>query len=309
MPESTNTFSPSPLKTILATALVAACAASQAHAITAITLSFDSTVSASQQQYFVDAANYLNSAITGYDLIYDAVGNPTPHPALSLSVSLPAIDGLSGTLGSAGPNFVAYYDDSPTSPNPSYALYYAVAGQMEFDSADVPSLIASGQFYGVVVHEMLHTLGLGTLWDLNNNVNGTNYPLYTAGSGQYTGPNALANYKIEFNQPIATAVPVELSGGPGTAEGHWNEVDFGAGNTGLVSNLTGLDFSREIFTGWASSTFFMSTVTLGALDDLGYQIDYTKAGLLIQPPIPEPSTAAMLLLGAFAAARRRRRRG
>ena len=54
-------------------------------------------------------------------------------------------------------------------------------------SADVAALVANNTFYGVVLHEMAHILGIGTLWTFNNNVNGTTYNLYNAGSGQYTG--------------------------------------------------------------------------------------------------------------------------
>jgi hypothetical protein len=142
-------------------------------------------------------------------------------------------------------------------------------------------------------------LGFGTLWDLNNNVNGTTYPLYTAGTGQYTGPNALAQWQSEFSLPGATSVPVERGGGAGTIDGHWNENDFGLGNTGIVSTDNGLDFSSELMTGWASSNFFISRATLGALDDLGYTVDYSKAGAVNHiVTVPEISSI-VLCLGAL----------
>ena len=275
-------------------------------AVTLITLSFNSNVTPAQQQIFSDAASFLNSVITGYDLVSDANGDPTPH-SLSISVSVPPIDGPSGILGSAGPVTATYYDNNPVG-SPTYALYYSTTGTMEFDSADVAGLMADNSFYGVVLHEMVHVLGIGTLWVDNNNVNGTTYPIYTAGSGAYTGPNALQAWKTEFNQPLATAVPVELGGGSGTANGHWNEVDSGAGNTGFVSNLTGLDFRQELMTGWASSVFYLSTVTLGGLDDLGYIVDYTKAGIINYSPVPEPAAVSLCgLLAAGALSTRRRR--
>lgn len=274
-------------------------------AVSLITLNFSGSMTPIQQQTFVDAADYWNSVITGYDLTSDANGNPTPH-GLTITASLPFIDGVNGILGSAGPDTVSYYDNDPFSPNPTVALYYTTTGSMEFDSADVAALVANNTFYGVVLHEMAHILGIGTLWTFNNNVNGTTYNLYTAGSGQYTGPNALTEYKTEFNQPSATFVPVELGGGGGTANGHWNENDFGIGNTGIVSVTNGMDFRNELMTGWASSTFFVSRTTLGGIDDLGYTVDYSKAGVVNHTVVPECSSLILCLVGVPWIMRRRR---
>lgn len=278
-----------------------------ARAVSLINLSFSGPMGAIEQQTFTDAAAYWNSVITGYDLVSDANGNPTPH-SLTINASIPSIDGVNGTLGSAGPTTATYYDNDPFSPNPTIALYYATTGIMQFDSADVAALVANNTFYGVVLHEMAHVLGIGTLWTFNNNVNGTTYNLYTNGSGQYAGPNALARYRTEFNQPLATFVPVELGGGSGTANGHWNENDFGIGLTGLVSSVTGLDFSNELMTGWASGTFFVSETTLGALDDLGYSVDYSKAGTVTYTAVPEASCLMIGLIGGCLLCRRHRPR-
>lgn len=276
-----------------------------AQAASLISLSFSGTMTAIEQQTFVDAAAYWNSVITGYDLIYANGGVTTPH-ALTINASVVPIDGVSGILGSAGPTSTAYYDNT-VGGSPTMALFYATAGEMEFDSADVAALTANNTFYGVVLHEMAHVLGIGTLWSGNNNVNGTTYPLYTNGSGAYTGPNALARWKTEFSQPSATTVPIELGGGGGTANGHWNEVDNGNLNTGFVSTLTGLDFRQELMTGWASSAFFVSGVTLGGLDDLGYTVDYSKGGL-VNHTVTVPEISSLLLcLGAIPWMMRRRR--
>lgn len=113
----------------------------------------------------------------------------------------------------------------------------------------------------------------------------------------YTGPLALAGWKTEFNQPGATFVPVEKGGGAGTADGHWNEFDGGGVEFGPASTISGMDLSRELMTGWASDTFFLSTMTLGGLEDLGYEVDYSKAGIITA--VPEP--AAFVPAGIFAA--------
>lgn len=249
-----------------------------------ISLNFSGAITQPQQSAFERAAGYWNSTITGYDLIYDGNGVETPH-ALQITVSVPVMDGVGGILGSAGPVTAAYYDDNPLG-QPTHALWYASTGEMEFDSSDVDWMIAAGTFDGVVLHEMAHVLGFGTLWEYNNDLNNTQYDLYVAGSGQYTGPNALREWQTEFSQPAAAFVPVELGGGDGTANGHWDEVDGGLELTGILG-AGGLDLRSELMTGWASDMFFVSRTTLGAMDDLGYVVDYSKAGV-----VPEVSVAA-----------------
>lgn len=57
-----------------------------------------------------------------------------------------SIDGPRGVLGSAGPSYVR-------------GSGLTIAGEMEFDSADVASLIDAGNFDSVILHEMGHILG------------------------------------------------------------------------------------------------------------------------------------------------------
>lgn len=269
-----------------------------------ITLDFDANVTTQQRQIMSDAAAFWNDTILGYDLIYDGTGAVSPH-YLDIAVSIPAIDGIGGTLGSAGPTNISYFDNNPLGA-PTFALWYSTTGEMEFDAADVDNMLANNSFFGVVLHEMAHVIGIGTFWDINNNVNGTNYTIYQASTSSYVGTNAVNAWQTEFGQSGATSVPVEQGGGPGTAGGHWNEVDNGAGATGIVSSITGLDFSQELMTGWASNPFFLSTVTLGGLDDLGYVVDYTKAGLISYTAVPEPAAGILFAASSMLLLRRRR---
>ncbi len=264
-----------------------------------IQLNFNGPVTAVQQQTFSDAAAFWNSAITGYELRYLRDGSMRPHQ-LTIDVSIPDIDGVYGILGSAGPTYGYFYRDAPLG-FATKELLYASEGQMQFDLADVDMMVQDNLFYGVVLHEMAHVIGIGTLWEHNG--------LYTVGSGEYYGANALAEWQAEFGRPSAAHVPVELAGGEGTANGHWNEVDGGAGNTGIVSSLTGLDLSQELMTGWASSSFFIAKMTLGSLVDLGYEVDYSKAGRInYTSAVPEPEGVLVIagwMMGAIWMRRRR----
>jgi hypothetical protein len=115
------------------------------------------------------------------------------------------IDGLGGILGSANINYVRSTDGTP------------IAGTMEFDKDDVAAMINDGTYYTVIVHEMGHILGLGSLWQQNNLV-------VSDGNGGfvYTGANAIDVWKNTW-QCTTDFPPVETDGGSGTAGAHWEE--------------------------------------------------------------------------------------
>jgi hypothetical protein len=69
----------------------------------------------------------------------------------------------------------------------------------------------------------------------------------------------------------------------------------------------GEDFSRELMTGWASNTFFISRTTLGGLDDLGYIMDYSKAGV-VEHIVTVPELSSLVLVAAALPCLLRRRR-
>ncbi len=239
--------------------------------------------STSQAAVFQSAAATWESYILGYK---DNINNTV----LTITASAAPNDGVGGVLGGAQPTTGKRLIGG--------RFVYAATGVMSFDSADIGSLESNGSLQNVILHEMAHVIGIGSLWS-SSAVNVAGYQeLYVAGSGQYTGAAALAAWKSEFNQPGATFVPVELGGASGTANKHWNEVDGGGSNTGIVSNITGKDFKYELMTGWLNSPAFISTVTLGAFQDLGYNLR----------PIPEPSTWLLAMALTAVAVRHTRRR-
>ncbi len=295
------------MKSIFCTAILAIFAlAMPANAqVTPFNIELNYTGPAQFQSAFDAAEATWESVITGWidgiNIVSDNGGNSFYNIGDNLSsvfidANLAPDDGVGGTLGSAGPN--QFVNDG--------FRWLASHGAMNFDSADIQNLANSGSLEDVILHEMGHVLGIGTLWTTNN--------LYNSGTGQYTGANALAQYQTEFNNS-ATFVPVELGGGGGTANGHWDEgYVISAGDTVLDQNgLTVIDpnnvnFGRSrtaaLMTGVLDSgaDTFISATTLGSFQDLGYSVDFS-----ITQAVPEPSSAfAIVLLGIAGLSRRRR---
>jgi len=251
-----------------------------------IDVSFDAGMDESYKSAFNDAVTFWESNITGYRV-------NTGIAALSISASVLYIDGPYNTLGSAGPSNILYGTALLDGDTAVSRVCYSTTGNMKFDSADVDMMIDNGTWSEVIRHEMAHVIGFGTLWGID--IGGNIYnDFYDAGSGEYTGAAGLAAYQAEFDQPDATFVPVELGGGAGTADGHWNEVDNGAGLTGIAT-ASGDDMRNELMTGWLNSPTFLSQTTLGQFYDLGYTV------------VPEPATVMMMASLAAAAFWIRRR--
>lgn len=223
-----------------------------------ITVTFpDSTLSPSQQAAFAAAAARWSEIITG-DLP-DVVDKGITIDDVMIEASAPAIDGAGGILGQAGPTAFR------TGPK---GLPYK--GVMEFDSADVSRMQSNGSLNAVILHEMAHVLGVGTVWQSFGLLVG-------AGSANpvFTGTNAVREYNSIFGT-TATGVPVENTGGSGTRDGHWRESVF----------------KTELMTGWAEkpgTPMPISRITVGQFQDLGYTVDYSKADAYTKPAATAPT--------------------
>lgn len=245
--------------------------------------------SASQQAIFNDAAGAWMSRITGYRGMMSLA-------SVEINSTIEPDDGVGGTLGSAGPEIVDIQDEDGIPGGNRFAL--VTTGSMNFDSADIDNLEANGALRAVIEHEMGHVLGIGTLWDTGSFGGGFagTQSHRISGSGQYTGPLGLAQYQAEFGQAGASFIPVEQGGGPGTADGHWDEVDLGGGLTGIQDG-DGNDIRNELMTGWLNAPTFVSDFTIASLGDIGYTTIVA---------VPEPSAALLAFGGMLVFTRRRR---
>ncbi|MEF2279581.1 leishmanolysin-related zinc metalloendopeptidase [Deinococcus sp. YIM 134068] len=152
------------------------------------------------------------------------------------------IDGPGGTLAQSGPCSVRSSNGLTT---------YST---LVFDTADLTQF--SSQLADIAVHELGHSLGIGTLWQRFGLVSGigTSNPVYR-------GTNGVREYRA-FGGTLST-VPVENTGGSGTAGGHWRETTF----------------KNELMTGYLNSGVKnpLSRLSVGTLQDMGYAVTYTTA--------------------------------
>ncbi len=163
---------------------------------------------------------------------------------LLIFVRLDSIDGPLNQLGSAGPCRIRTADTLP------------VLGAMRFDTADVATFLAQGLFDEIVMHEMGHVLGFGTLWPLKSLIVG---PSQSGGPDpHFVGPAAIAAFDANGGAGYGAGakVPVENTGGAGTADGHWRESVF----------------DRELMTGFLDGgvTNPLSVISIASLADVGY---------------------------------------
>jgi len=166
---------------------------------------------------------------------------------------LDSIDGPGQILGQAGPCWIRSLG------------FQTIVGVMFFDTADVATYEGRNQFDEIVMHEMGHVLGFGTIWG-SSYLNLLVGPASQGGTDpHFVGPQAVA----AFNQIGGTGytagakVPVENTGGAGTRDSHWRESVFG---DELMTGFLGAPGSKPL-----------SLVTVGSMGDEGYQVNYAGA--------------------------------
>ena len=240
---------------------------------------FGPTMTDAQQALFTNAAARLSAIIIGdipdvtltnFD-VAQACGLPD-LPTLNETVddvviyaSVQEIDGTGRILAEAGPcgfrNFGAGHLTS--------------VGVMALDAADIERMGANGTLQDVITHEMLHVLGIGTLWSERN-------LLQSAGTSSvtYLGRGGAGGCFDSGGAPVCGAgVPVENNGVPGTADAHWRESTF----------------QSELMTGYVNlGGMPLSGITVGSLQDMGYTVNMLAADPF---HVPLPGASANIIPG------------
>ena len=154
-------------------------------------------------------------------------------------VELVYIDGVGKVLGEAGPCYVRNDNKLP------------VVGHLKLDASDLVQMESYGTLDDVVLHEIGHVLGIGTMWPDKGLLQGQGLE-----DPNFMGARAISEYRTMGG--AALGVPVENTGGEGTRDGHWRESVFG----------------KELMTGYISSAGNpLSALTISSLIDLGYGAD------------------------------------
>ena len=219
-----------------------------------ISITFKGTWTASLQNVFKAAADRLSGIIIGD--VKDVRINGKIIDDISISAELSTIDGVGGVLGQAGPTLLRT------------GSYLPAAATMQFDSADAQNYYNAGLFDEIVTHEMLHSVGFGSIWSFVGLTSGSSYiganavseynKLVGGFAAGHGGSTTLAN-----GITLAMgAVPLETGGGSGTAGAHWSEAVFA---NELMTGYLNLPVS-----GSTAPADPLSMMSAASMRDLGY---------------------------------------
>lgn len=160
--------------------------------------------------------------------------------------------GEGNTIATAGPIYL------------EQDTYRPFVGVVHLCISKAASMLDEQAYYEVVVlHEMMHALGYGTIFNYmkdmvqNTTVNEMKFQ-------QIVSPKVVDIAKKHFGCDSLNGVLLENDGGEGTANSHW-EITL---------------YSGELMVGWISSTKpnKLTKLTLSWLEDTGiYEVDYTAA--------------------------------
>ena len=222
-----------------------------------------------QKALFTNAAARIEAIIVGAisDVTYSGLSAETMCgvpglPTLDETVhgiviyaSVQPIDGPSGILAESGPCVLR-----------SGSFFPSVAAML-FDSEDLATVQARGILQDVITHEMLHSVGFGTIWDQRG--------LLLAGgtvNSAFGGTQARAGCVGDGGATVcANTVPLENDMIPGTTDAHWRESVFGS----------------ELMTGFVNfGGMPLSAITVGSLADLGYTVNPLAADPYVLPAQP-----------------------
>ena len=226
-----------------------------------IDLVFATDVTSAQEQAFRDAAERWMAILADTELADHEVdgtidcGGQYPQTVgtiddLMIVAAVVEIDGPGGILGRAGPCWVRNADGLP------------LFGRMEFDDADLDRQERQGRLKALILHEMGHVLGIGTLWGHHNLLRNPSSQTDSQDT-HFVGPSAVAAFDAAGGAGYTggAKVPVENTGGAGTRNSHWRASVFG----------------NELMIGYLTDSSPLSAITIQSLADLGYTVDPSLA--------------------------------
>jgi hypothetical protein len=227
-----------------------------------------------QKALFTNAAARISALVTGdiadVPLANFDVGGVCGFPELPvlnetiddlvIYASVQDIDGPGKILAQAGP--CAFRGGSQG--------YLTTVGIMEFDVADLDRIGGNGTLQDVITHEMLHVLGIGTLWYAQGLTQNEGTPMVS-----YQGAAGRKGCLDDGGLTTCSAgVPVENNGVPGTADAHWRESVF----------------QSELMTGYVNAGGMpLSSITAGSLQDMGYTVNMLAVDPFRVPVTPSSS--------------------
>jgi len=220
-----------------------------------------------QKDAFKAAADRWAKVIVG-DVPSVMVDNEVIDDVLILAQGK-AIDGVGKILGQAGPTHLR-----PASAGS--AAFLPAKGIMSFDTADLDKMAQNGTLNDVITHEMGHVLGIGTIWDDKGFLKGAG-----TSNPTFSGKTAMKEYrKLRGAGAGSKRVPLENTGGPGTADSHWRETIF----------------RNELMSGFiADPGNPLSRVTVGSLQDIGYVVNLDAAEPYGLPNLVELAERGLLV--------------
>ncbi len=169
---------------------------------------------------------------------------------LLIDVQAIPIDGPGQVLGLASPCVLRQADQMP------------VYGFMQLDRDDLEALEASGQLETVLLHEIAHVLGFGSLWQQRHLLAG-----FGSADPRYLGQRGNEQFSRLGGSGLT---PLENQGGSLSRDVHWRAADL----------------EGELMTGSPGQA--LSVLSLAALADLGYGVNWQGADPFQLPQVQLP---------------------
>ncbi len=205
-----------------------------------IQIDFKGSWTVDLQAGVMSSADLMSVLITGD--IADVFWRGDIIDDITIDAKLVGIDNEGGVLGRAGPTAIRTDGFLPAT------------AIMEFDKVDAPILNSmpselAGEMVwdDVVLHEMMHSIGFGTIW--------TYLDLLSDDGTAFTGPDATSVYKTASGE--TGGVPVD--------GGHWDEQTFGNEIMTPYINIAEWGSTTKV------SDNYLSEMTVASLEDLAYE--------------------------------------